>query len=147
MPVSRKQVEDALRISAYIVTIIAGIVRVKYIFFGDPPSRIPKRELLGGLMEVREGLKAMRRALTRFDSEEFVKHYNRVKDELMKLVPDIMVKPLRLETVKPRFETMQMEFERTRTRPVGYYIVRAFITASLYPLLARIIKAIRLEEL
>lgn len=90
-------------------------------------------------MEIREGLKAMRRALTRFDYEEFVKHYSKVKDELDKLVPDVKVEPLRLEEVKPKFETMRMVFERTRMRPVGYYIIRAFITASLYPLLAGII--------
>ena len=147
MPVDRTQIKEALKIISDIVSVIAGIVTVKFVFLGDPPSRIPKTELLGSLMEVRERLKAMRRALTRFDSEEFVKHHARVKDELVKLIPDVEIMPLYLETVEPVFETMRKELERTRTRPIGYYIMRAFITASLYPLLAQIIKSIRLEEL
>ena len=147
MPVDRTQVIEALKVTSYVVKIIAGIVQVKYYLLGDPPSQTPKRELLGGLINIREGLKAMRRALTRFDSEGFVKHYNKVKGGLDKLVPDIEIKLLHLETVESIFETMRKEFERTRMRPVGYYIIRAFITASLYPLLAQIIKSIRLEGL
>ena len=146
MPVNREQIKEALEIASHIASVIAGIITVKYMFLGDPPSKVPRRELLGVLIEVREGLKAMRRALTRFDYEEFVKHYSKVKDELDKLVPDVKVEPLRPEEVKLKFKTMRMGFERTRMRPVGYYIIGGFITASLYPLLAGIIKSIRLRE-
>jgi len=125
IPINRQQIKEALEIASCIVNVIVGIITVKYTFLGDPPSRVhakvPRRELLGRLIEIREGLKAMRRALTHFDYEEFVKHYRKVKDELGKLVPDVKVEPLRLEEVKTRFETMRMGFERTRMRQVGYY--------------------------
>jgi hypothetical protein len=143
MPVNRKQVEEALRIVSHVVRIIAGIVQVKFYLFGDPPQRIPNRLLLDTLINIKAELKNMKRALRRFDFEEFAKHYNNVKDDLLKLVPDIEIEPLSPEIVEPTFTIMRKEFERTGMMPIGYYVIRAFISASLYPLLARVIKSIK----
>jgi hypothetical protein len=143
MPVDRKQAEEALKIVRYMVGIIAGIVQIKFYLFGDPPQRIPKRLPLDALIKIKDELKNMKRTLRRFDPEEFVKHYNNVKEDLLKLVPGIEIENLSIEMVEPAFKNMQKEFKETRKRPLGYYIIRAFISVSLYPLLAQIVESIK----
>jgi len=132
-----EEVKKALNVVSRVIEVMAAIVSIKFVFVGDPPHDI-KNKALTTLLRIKEHLKEMRKALTHFDPETFVMHYNSITEEVAELLPDVRITPLSA----PELHDLFM-FMARRPKPVSYYIIKASITATLFPTLARAIRELK----